>query len=134
MSLPMSQSADNFFLSLTEPDKSCLLFLRDYMLGFSDEITESWKNHTPFYYYRKKWMAFISYDTRTRIIYISFTDGCSMHHRKLLSEGRKRMKIFYVKAEEDIDIESLNKIMKMAVILKKSEIAQKTKPRPAKRP
>lgn len=112
------QSADNFFLSLDEPDKSCLLYLRDYIINFSDHITESWKNNTPFFYYNKKWMGFISYDRKTRIIYVSFTDGWQMSHKKLVSEGRKKAKIFHVKAERDIDIKSLGEIMRKAIAVK----------------
>jgi len=97
------------------------------MLGFSDEITESWKNHTPFYYFRKKWLAFISYDTKTRIIYISFTDGMLIAHKKLLSEGRKKMKVFYVRSDEDIDVKSLGSIMRMAIAIKEREVKKNGK-------
>jgi hypothetical protein len=110
---------DNFFNSLSEPHKSCLLFLRGFIIGHSPQITESWKFNTPFYYYNKKWLGFLSYHPKTKEIYISFTDGYKINHTSLVSEGRKQAKIFRVKAEEDIDITSLKEVLELAVKLKR---------------
>ena len=118
MCLKMPNNIDHFFNSLPEPDRSCLLFLRKFILDFSDKITEQRKNNTPFYYYNKKWLCFISYHPKTRIIYISFVDGNKIDHPKLLSEGRKKMKVFYVEASKNIDIKNLSAILKSALALK----------------
>lgn len=40
-----------------------------------------------------------------------------MKHPKLLSEGRKQIKVFYIDADKDIDIKSLNAMMKEAKAL-----------------
>ena len=112
------QSVQNFFHTLDEPYQGCLLFLRNFILESSRDISESWKFHTPFYYYRKKWIAFISYDPKTKIIYISFVDGAKISHPLLVSEGRKKMKIFYVNPEEDIDVKALEEILLKAIKLK----------------
>jgi hypothetical protein len=110
---------DNFFHSLSEPYKSCLLFLQAFMLQHSERITESWKFNTPFYYYDKKWLGFISYHPKTKEIYISFTDGCNIQHPSLVSDGRKKAKIFRVEPNEDIDVVSLKKVLEAAIDLKK---------------
>lgn len=50
----MLNAIDNYFLSKDEPIKSCLLFLRDYILNFDKNITEAWKYGMPFYWYKGK--------------------------------------------------------------------------------
>jgi hypothetical protein len=110
----MLNHLDNYFFSLEEPHRSCLLFLRSYILDYSDKITEQWKFNTPFYYYNNKWLCYISYHKKTKKVYIGFIHGYLMKHAKLLSEGRKQIKVFYIEPEKDIDIKSLNSIFKMA--------------------
>jgi len=110
----MPEQIDNYFFSLPEPEQSCLLFLRRFILDHSDKITESRKFNTPFYYYNKKWLGFISYDPKTRIIYIAFTKGYLIEHPKLVSEGRKQQKIIYIDPKKDVNVKSLKKILRIA--------------------
>ena len=74
-------------------------------------LSESWKNNTPFYYYHKKWFAFISYDPKTKEIYISFVKGGLIEHTNLVSEGRKKMKIYRINPHENIDVGELKTIV-----------------------
>lgn len=111
-------SVDHYFESLAEPERSCLLFLRRFILDYSDTITEKRKFNTPFYYVNGKWMCFISYNPKIKEIYISFVDGFRIHHRQLVSEGRKKMKIFRVDASVDVDVKSLGEILDKSVKLK----------------
>ncbi|PBQ31487.1 hypothetical protein CNR22_06820 [Sphingobacteriaceae bacterium] len=111
----MQNSVDHYFNSLEEPFRSCLLYLRTFLLGFSDEISEKRSNNTPFYYYRKKSIGFISYDPKTKDIYFSFTNGHKIEHPKLASEGRRKMKIFKVDPEKDVDIDNLREILNSAL-------------------
>ena len=48
----MLRLIDNYFLQKEEPVKSCLEFLRDYILNQDDNITEDWKYSMPFYFYK----------------------------------------------------------------------------------
>ena len=111
-------SVDNYFITLAEPERSCLLFLRQFILDFSNSITEKRKFNTPFYYVNTKWMSFLSFDPKTKEIYISFVDGFKMQHPQLVSEGRKKMKIFRIDAHKDVDVKSLKEILEKAVKLK----------------
>ena len=111
----MQNRIDNYFISLPEPERSCLLFLRNFILEFSETITEKRKFNTPFYYSNGRWLCFVSYHPKTRKIYISFVNGFKMNHSKLFAEGRKKMKIFHVNAHEDIDIKSLKEILQLAL-------------------
>lgn len=110
----MQESIDNYFITLEEPYQSCLLFLRQFILDHSSNITESRKFNTPFYYFNKKWLGFISYDHKSKIIYFAFANGYLIKHPKLVSEGRKKQKIFYVDAGKDIDVKNLEQILKLA--------------------
>lgn len=107
----MQNRIDNYFISLPEPERSCLLFLRNFILEFSTKITEKRKFNTPFYYSEGRWLCYISYHPKTRKIHISFVNGFKISHPKLFAEGRKKMKIFHINAHENIDIKSLKKIL-----------------------
>ncbi len=108
---------EDYFFTLPEPEQSCLLFLRRYILSYSKNISEARKFNTPFYYYKGKWLCFISYNHKDASIYISFVKGHLMNHPKLVSEGRKQMKIIHINAHKDIDTKSLGAILKQAVKL-----------------
>ncbi len=74
-------------------------------------LTESWKNHTPFYYYKSKWFAFLSYNPKNHEIYISFVKGNKVKHPKLFSEGRKTQKIYRIDPAKDINVNDLSEII-----------------------
>lgn len=114
----MLRQLDNYFHSLPEPEQGCLLFLRQHIINYSEDITDAWKFNTPFFYYKKKWLCYLSYNKKTKVIYIGFVKGYKLNHSKLLSEGRKQIKVFYVDANKDVDVKNLDKILKMATNLK----------------
>lgn len=86
------------------------MYLRHFLMKECD-LSESWKFNTPFYYYRKKWFAFISYHPKTHEIYISFVKGGQLESSNLISEGRKKMKIYRINPHENIDAEELKMII-----------------------
>jgi len=57
-------------------------------------------------------MCYIAYQKKIRKIYLAFVHGHKLQHKKLLSEGRKQIKVFYLKANSDVDVKSLNEILK----------------------
>ena len=110
----MLNHLDNFFLTLDEPEQGCLLFIRQFILNYSNKFSEHWKYNTPFYHFNGKWFCYLSYHKKTKRIYIGFVYGYKLNHPKLLSEGRKQIKVFYIDAAKDVDIKSLKAIMKEA--------------------
>lgn len=104
----------NYFSSLPEPDCSTLMFIRHFLM---DEIGlhEEWKFNTPFYYYKKKWFAFLSYDPKTHAIYISFVKGSSITHPALISNGRKQHRIYMIDPGNDINT---GELLEIASVLK----------------
>ena len=115
----MQESVDHYFNSLQEPQRSCLLYLRTFLLEFSEKMSEKRSNNTPFYYYNKKSIGFISYDPKTKEIYFSFTNGHKLKHPKLVSEGRKKMKIFRIDPTKDIDVKNLKQVLEAAISIYK---------------
>lgn len=111
----MLNPADNFFLTLPDPEQSCLLFIRQFILDQNTGISEKWHYNTPFYHYKGKWMCYLSYRPKDRVIYIGFVHGYKLKHKLLLSEGRKQIKVFYLNAYNDVDIKSLREVFKLAL-------------------
>lgn len=105
----MEDQIDNYFLTLPEPEQSALLFLHLFLMNEID-LQFKRKFNTPFYYYKGKWFCFVNYDSKKRDIYISFVKGNQVTHSKLLSEGRKQMRIYKILAEKNININELRKI------------------------
>lgn len=108
----METTAEDFFLSMPEPERSAFLFIRQF---FKDDMNlpESVKFNTPFYYYKSKWFCYLSYDRKKKDMYIGFVKGFKVSHPKLLSEGRKQVKIYKIFPEKDINVKELQSICKM---------------------
>src|SRR6476469_7944174 len=100
---------DDYFLAQPEPFRSAILFLRNFFVH-EINLEERIKFNTPFYYYKGKWYAFLSYDSKKGELYMSFVKGNKVSHNKLVSEGRKQMKIYRIDAFNDIDCEELTDI------------------------
>ncbi len=79
-------------------------------------LQENWKFNTPFYYFNGKWFCYISYHKKKDETYIGFVRGYKIKHDRLISGGRKQIKVYPINPEQDIDIEELREI----VVLHKS--------------
>lgn len=77
------------------------------------QLTEQWKFNTPFYYYQNKWFCYISYNKKSKEIYIGFVRGYMLSHPSLVSDNRKQIKVYYINAEEDINVEELKNLVEL---------------------
>lgn len=111
----MLNAIDSYFLTKDEPVKSCLLFLRNYILNFDKNITEAWKYGMPFYCYKGKIFCYLWVHKKTLNPYIGIVEGRKIEHPLLVLEKRARMKIMELDAEKDIPIEVVNEILEMAL-------------------
>jgi len=102
---------DNYYLKQEEPYKSCLLALKNIILGLDKEITPKWKYGLPFFYYKKKMFCYFWKDKKTQEPYIGICRGNEIEHPLLEIGDRKRIKIFRVNSNEDIDVKSLKEIL-----------------------
>lgn len=100
----------NYFSTLPEPYCSALTFIREFLIDEAG-LTEKWKSHTPFFYFKSKWFAFLSYDPKTQEIYLSFVKGSEISHSALISNGRKQHRIYPVNPAADINTHELLEII-----------------------
>ena len=111
----MLREIDLFFLQQNEPLKSCLHFLRTHILAYHPQVYEAWKYNMPFYFYKDERFCYIWVNKKTQQPYIGFTDGKLLEHPKLIAENRSRMKILELDASEDLPVETIDEVIKMAI-------------------
>ncbi|CAN5180197.1 hypothetical protein BH11BAC6_BH11BAC6_07850 [soil metagenome] len=115
----MLRPIDNYFLKQDEPIKSCLQFLRKYILDQDDSITESWKYGIPFYCYNKKMFCYLWTHKKYNKPYIGIVEGKRINHPDLIVEKRARMKILLLDPTQDIPIKKIDSIFKELLALYK---------------
>jgi hypothetical protein len=109
----MDHLLSQYFLNLPEPQQSALLFLRRFFID-DVKLEEHWKFNTPFYYFNGKWFCYLSYSKkRNNEIYIGFVKGYLVNHPKLLSEGRKQIKVYRINPNKDINVKELKAIVNL---------------------
>ncbi|MEO8405510.1 MAG: DUF1801 domain-containing protein [Chitinophagaceae bacterium] len=115
----MLRPIDNYFLQNEEPIKSCLQFLREFILKQDSNITETWQYGMPFYYYKNKRFCYLWIHKKLRQPYIGIVDGKLINHPDLLLEKRARMKIFLIDPEKDMPVGKVKAILKEVLALYK---------------
>ncbi|MEK6783309.1 MAG: DUF1801 domain-containing protein [Bacteroidota bacterium] len=107
----MIREIDNYFLQKEEPVKSCLLFLRDYVLSYNNGITEVWHYKMPFYFYKGKRFCYLWVQSKNQLPYLGIVDGKLVNHPDLIQEDRTRMKILLFDPKKDIPIKTLRSVL-----------------------
>lgn len=113
----MLRAIDNYYYSKEEPIKSCLLYLRSYILGLDNNISEAWKYGMPFFCYNDKMFCYLWVHKKHKQPYIGIVEGEKINHPELLTEKRARMKILLVNAENDIPVNKITAIFKDVLAL-----------------
>jgi hypothetical protein len=107
---------DNFYLQLSEPNRSVFIALREIILSIDKNISPEWKFKLPFFYYKGKMFCYLWYHKKYKQPYIGIIDGNKIDHSDLITEGRKRIKIFLVDPEKDIDVKKVREILNLAIL------------------
>jgi Domain of unknown function (DU1801) len=115
----MLRPIDNYFLQNQEPFKSCLQFLRQYILKMDVNITEKWLYGMPFFYYKGKRFCYLWIHKKYRKPYIGIVDGNKISHPDLLLEKRTRMKILLIDPDKDMPVKKINAVLKKVLALYK---------------
>ena len=111
---------DNFYLQLSEPNRSVFIALREIILSVDKDMSPEWKYKLPFFYYKGKMFCYIWYHKKYKQPYIGIVDGHKIDHPDLIEEGRKRIKIYLVDPERDIDVRKVRRILNLAILTTKS--------------
>lgn len=111
----MLSPLDQFFLDLEEPQKSCFLSLRDYILSLSEDITPEWKYKLTFFYYKGKIFCYLWKDKKTNEPYIGIVKSDLLNLDYLIKGDRKRMKILPIPVDEDLPIDKIKEALTLAM-------------------
>lgn len=107
----------NFYLNKEEPNKSCLLALRDIILNQDTNITETQKWGMPCFCYGKKMLCYLWTAKKTDEPYLLLVEGKFLDHPELEKGERSRMKIFRINPHIDLPIHTIESILQQALDL-----------------
>ncbi len=113
--MTLANPIDHYFEKHSEPDQSCLLALRHFILGMSPEVSEVWRYSMPFYCFREKRFCYLWIDKKRNQPYVGLVDGYKITHPALLQEKRSRMKILLIDPNKDLPVTTLRKVLKEAM-------------------
>ncbi len=118
----MVEQLHSFYLDKEEPNKSCLLALRDIILNQDTAIAETRKWGMPCFCYKKKMFCYLWIDKKTEEPYILMVEGKYLNHPELEEGNRSRMKIFRVNPNKDLPIRTIEGILQKALDLYRTGI------------
>lgn len=118
----MVKETDRYYLSKEEPNKSCLLALRSIILKQDENITETQKWGMPCFCYKKKMFCYLWIDKKTDEPYLLLVEGKHLDHPQLETGDRSRMKIFRVNPNEDLQADTIKKLLNDALDLYRNGI------------
>ncbi|GGH26167.1 hypothetical protein GCM10011418_35230 [Sphingobacterium alkalisoli] len=117
----MMEQLHNYYLNKEEPNKSCLLALRDIILHQDIDITETQKWGMPCFCYQKKVFCYLWTDKKTDEPYILMVEGAYLDHPGLKKGKRTRMKIFSINPNKDLPLKTIEHILQKALDLYRKE-------------
>lgn len=120
----MSKEPDHFYLNQPEPNRSCLLALRDIILAQDEQVIATTKYGMPCFCYRNKMFCYLWTDKKTHEPYILMVEGKHLNHPLLETGTRSRMKILRINPNEDIPIITIHEILKDALDLYRDGLIQ----------
>jgi hypothetical protein len=113
----MPPDKNSFFLNQIEPNKSCLLALREIILQHNTAIAETVKYGMPCFCFGKKALWYLWTHKKTYEPYILFVNGNELHHHELEQGNRSKMKILRIDATQDIPIDLIRSLLAESIRL-----------------
>jgi hypothetical protein len=111
------QESQHFYLNQNEPNKSCLLALRHIILQQDPDVSETLKYGMPCFCYRKKAFCYLWTDKRTTFPYLLMVEGKHLDQVELEAGQRLRMKTLPINPQEDLPIDTIQRILTAALDL-----------------
>lgn len=118
---------DNYFLNLTEPNRGCMLALKDIILRQDKNISMHWKYKAPFFYYKNKMFCYLWTDKKTTHPYIGFVEGGRIDSSYLEQGSRTRMKILRINPNEDLELDIIEELINIALDFYRNGIIKTSK-------
>ncbi len=112
----------NYYLQQEEPQKSCLLVLRDIILKQDADVSETVKYGMPCFCYKKKMFCYLWTDSKTKEPYILFVEGKLLNDPELEAGSRSRMKILRINPSEDLPLVLIEFLLNKALDLYRNGI------------
>ena len=113
----MIENLTDLYMRFKEPNRSCLLALRNIILEQDVNISETIKYNMPCFCYKNKMFAYLWTDKKTDEPYILFVDGIYLDHPILETGNRSRMKIFRVNSNNDLPLPTIKMLIGMSLDL-----------------
>ncbi|WP_316751643.1 DUF1801 domain-containing protein [Pedobacter gandavensis] len=113
----MVDQLHQYYLDKKEPNKSCLLAMRDIILNQDPNIRETRKYGMPCFCYYKKMFCYLWTDKKTDEPYMLMVEGKYLDEPELEEGNRTRMKIFRVNPNKDLPLKTMERILKKALDL-----------------
>jgi len=120
----MIRQIDTYYFNKDEPNKGCLLALRNIILEQDANITETQKWGMPCFCFKKKMFCYLWTDKKTDEPYILIVEGKHLVHPKLESGDRTRMKIFRVDPNKDLPVKTIENILQKSLDLYRTGIVK----------
>jgi len=121
------EALDNYFLKQPEPNRGCLLALRDIILAQDKDLSISLKYGMPFFSYKGRMACYLWVHRKYQKPYLGIVEGKRIDHPKLLVENRSRMKILLIDPYQDLPIKTIQNILKQSLDLYKSGVIKNLK-------
>jgi hypothetical protein len=107
----------HFYEQQHEPIKSCLLALRTIILDQHKDITATWKYGMPVFCYKGKMLCYLWIHKKHKVPYLGIVKGKDFDEPFLIQEARARMKIMLLDPNEDLPLQTIEKIIQKAITL-----------------
>ena len=120
----MIREVDTYYLNKKEPNRSCLLALRNIILRQDPDITETQKWGMPCFCYRKNIFCYLWTDKKSDEPYILMVEGKHLDHPELEVGTRSRMKIFRVNSTRDLPLSTIENILQKSLNLYREGIVK----------
>lgn len=118
----MIDQLHHFYLQHEEPNRSCLLALRDIIIKQDGHIFETIKWNLPCFCYKAKMFCFLNVEKQSNQPYLLFVEGHRLNHPMLEQGDRMRMKVFKVDTNLDLPIETIKLLLNTALDLYRNGI------------
>jgi len=120
----MIREVDTYYLNKKEPNRGCLLALRNIILRQDPDISETHKWGMPCFCYRKNIFCYLWTDKKTDGPYILMVEGKHLDHPELEAGTRSRMKIFRVNPTRDLPLSTIENILQKSLNLYRDGIVK----------